>query len=1456
LQDGRIYIEKNLILYIKKILYYIIKMAESYEPSLENEASLFLNKLYTTFEGTHEEIMSKMKEHLMQNFFYIFKKINHYEGIEGYENNFYLLNYREGSPTWKEWARKGRGTILYFDKREKKFIIFKQLLQRGAEMLSRGLKSKGVQETQDSKQIEGYSESMKETDTLLNTPSENFNGVLSMKVDGSLTSISFFHHSTYQAKILRNLLNSKFGENEGLMIGKILMDISIKTGYLPVFSTQNTLFMGFHMWYYNVAVIIENMLGVKFSYLKDEIKTFRTPREGLIYLVQKYYAQIMNKLVEFIKDLEEHLGNSKCYTLLFESVCPNRTDIFGNTHTELAISYQKSLFRFLGVSFNFREISGDYLPHSDPLLQPILREHRIRDPLFWFKEDMDTNFIESILNNDLTLVIEGKKDERWFVSKNKPNNLRELDEFEPLDFEGFILYRILLNSRYDYNKLKHQYYYIFHKLNKALEKRTISHEQLLSFPDKVAVIFPALNIYRVFNSKLDGIFETILTNIRYILKTTYLATIEYEGKDFTDEMQRLLNTDPEFEKLPASFKDAYFNKRLKAERRVKMLTSKIQSLQETIRKIIIETISKNGIVISEEMLDKSKSALSLFDVKGFNIKIWEEDWKLSYDSSLPKIKEVYYPLIVDISVPQKDQSRQKDQYSEEVNIRFMTFNIMSQSMYAVINDPEDEYFFRNAHGLLKRFPTDQITEQEKRERLDRIIGVIKSVSPDILLLQEANVENKDMKMINYPENEIQITTETKLISDPTGIGFKCKNREKIRLGSKHHKQQDATKIYYNPDRFNLFLIEAGCLGRISNRKSNKYLLDQKPEGREDYSGTGYTFALLGDLKSKHRIFVFNVHVKILEWSDPDYSLVQTAKDLLMHIKLFLNDVGELNATDKLILAGDFNADNKGFYDDSDFNEPVDRNQRYWNTVLEILTVGIEAFGLGSIIEVNKGVVTSNHCTGNTGNEDDHIFVNDKFSTEVEVMKNRLFPLLRNCMGKGDYSAFMLEYSRVKSKYKTLNSRMSGEEILQITNKYIAMKEIKGVIDVNNIIRNHNLVVSDHYPKIVNLKYTPKKIREILKVQQPEEVLATTDEMEIEKKNLFFSKLKEKKSREALEGKSTLVELDAEPVSSQRVKLTPRPTTTVRTSEEGASAATAVMVQPDQRAEQLSIKPLIKIIYAFSTIGVGKNFLFERMKGELDSKGIKTIVLESDLLEKGKFGQAAALELFNHKRVNGDLVLILNKNTPPNSWSGTTKEYKQKTNTKKLKIPSFIDMLSQKESEGFDVQKYALQFPRDLEQSFSIQEYIITLKRLFKRVDHPGKVDSSDKELVLEVFAIITLKAWSKGEINKYSEYLSNYKLIIPVTWFDSDQHGFNKLLIKTPENKKLGIPAKPTDFAKSFDKLIKYVMSNRNITREGMFDSLNPMSFEDFVKEILDSKIDESFDLGLSIKNIIDSLFE
>ena len=172
------------------------------------------------------------------------------------------------------------------------------------------------------------------------------------------------------------------------------------------------------------------------------------------------------------------------------------------------------------------------------------------------------------------------------------------------------------------------------------------------------------------------------------------------------------------------------------------------------------------------------------------------------------------------------------------------------------------------------------------------------------------------------------------------------------------------------------------------------------------------------------------------------------------------------------------------------------------------------------------------------------------------------------------------------------------------------------------------------------------------------------------------------------------------------------------------------------------------------------------------------------------------------------------------------------------------MLKIKEEEGFEVQKYALQFPESLENGFSYQEYIITLKRLFNRIGHPGKVDSTNLELVIEVFARISIKAWSKSDINKFQGQLENYKKLIPFKWFEKRQDFAS--ILGTREN--------PSPIKIGIDNLIRFMNSRRKASREEIIGSLG-IPLKDFIQIINESGINEKYDLTESIETIITELF-
>jgi hypothetical protein len=1408
---------------------------ESYEQATDYLNDLYQNMKRSNPRDSFKDIISKMGDKILYDFMYTFKVSM--KTIGEIDHQFFILDYRDGSKTWHEWARKGRGTALYFDHETEKFIVLKQLLQRGTEILTNALKKRGVEETQDVVQGDlPFSRNILDTMEILDQ-NKPFPGFLSMKVDGSLTSITFLELGSEQSNQIDKLF-SVSDPNIEIIIGKKISDICKKFRMNGFMSTKGTILMGGSMIHWNLGCMVCDVLGIKWEDLKKELEDkglINNPNNaGLFHLIDKYFTEIMARLINFTK---KAMPGSQSHTLMFESVCPNRVDIFNtNTHTELAVSYKIPLFRFLGITSGFGESAGIFKPHCDPDIQKLVVKFKLNDPLFWSNERMTASQIEILLNDDLEMVINGGMSESDYIVKNKPKNSRKLNDYEPLDFEGFILYRLLPNGFYEYNKIKHHLYYTFHKLDKAIERGRVTDEYLMSLSDYVSEVFPSLKIYKVFKSKFNEIYLQAINEFRNFL------------------IEKLFILEPSEEKLVSIEPFKSTPKMLNAYIKAKTIV-RIKMIQKYIRNIlpdIIENKFKEGGIIIEANTGRTE-AENLNSKKRFNdtlngvltirnLDLVAENWVQQIEPYLGEIGKTIYPFIKG-TIESKQITSSSD---KKISLNFISFNIMSKVMYSTKNN------FVNAHGLIPRNQRDEITEEENDQRLSKVKEIISNHKADIVFLQEANE--------GWPGNVMDLG-EYQLVSDKSLFGLKCNHQYARNRKKKSHTQRDATQIFYNPERFKLLDSESGCFGRITHRRSDKMLLDPFDSGNEP-TGTGYAFGLVEDLQSGERIFLVNIHVKILDWSADNYPIDKVAAEFVQHFNLFLGEIGRVEPTDKLLIAGDFNADDRIYHGHTDYTSYDELNQRNWREFMDYVFSRFERV-FGRITEVEKGLVSSVHCKGDKGNQDDHIFINQSFDTDIVSHKNRLYPLLINCMNSYNFEEFSQRYSAKKREYQELvgNSGTTLEQIRRVSKEMQEFIDMKNAIKINNIIRRNGLAVSDHYPKIVTLTYksnTPMQITQMpetktvevrdeagpgrIKSRQVREratspprgrqvreqvtsvpIMGTVEQprgRQVRERptspprmgtieppklrsgdvysmaGLLQHQIRGRQVRERAtsppRGRQVREQVTSVPimgtveqprgrqvreqVTSAPIMGTVEPPRQVREQVTSApkqtqSATASPLFMTPTPTPQVGGKPKVLVLYPISTIGVGKNYLFDRLAPQLESENTVVYNIESDQYDKGQFGTTAAKmikEHFKKKDTKGkNVILILNKNFPPNAWK-VTKELKAlEGELKKLE----------------NVEKIGIGFPKDINSSFDENELFVTLQRVMQRRNHPKEVDGDHPNIVMLAYMAITIQAWNISNIRKEMNNLrQNYNDIKVFNWLtDSQRANISEFLRTNPK---------------------------------------------------------------------------
>ena len=410
------------------------------------------------------------------------------------ENEIIKIKYIENCRLWQpKWARHCRGVVL-MQMPNKKFVCIKSLLPRGSEILTGIHLKAGIDETQDFKNkfYDHLDDVQKDTIVRL-SKNEPIKGYLSFKCDGSLLGISLYKVGTEIYNIVSNIIDS-FGDD----FSKEVKRLSQKLGFLPVFHSQDTYFLS-NMQGYTLTSIACGFCKMQFNDLKH-LSSTNTPA-SLVYVIEPF----LKSLQTFYNALPESLS-ADAMSLSYETICENRTSAWGECHTELAIQYDKSMIRFLGLATHL-ETTPVYHPHLQ--LEETIKETGWEQPLWWSVNH--ANEIDKFIS-DLELIIVGKKTEADYLLEHPVCNTLPLQNLN-FDYEGFVFYRAIDETAdpklciLDYSKIKTNIYYKAHKFKHN------NIPELMSLSPSVDDIFPMVRTVKIFFGGLKDKLNNALIQV-------------------------------------------------------------------------------------------------------------------------------------------------------------------------------------------------------------------------------------------------------------------------------------------------------------------------------------------------------------------------------------------------------------------------------------------------------------------------------------------------------------------------------------------------------------------------------------------------------------------------------------------------------------------------------------------------------------------------------------------------------------------------------------------------------------------------------------------------------------------------------------------------------------------------------------------------------------------------------
>jgi Adenylylsulphate kinase len=434
-----------------------------------------------------------------------------------FANRVVKIKYIDNNKKWRPiWTRQCRGICMFLNN-ENKIVPIKYLLQKGAEVLTglhidaHILGTQDVENTTDS-ELSVFDDVQIDTMKRL-LRRDTINGVLSFKTDGSLLGVTVYFGE--MAKIVDQWIEL-YGDAFTKAFGQTMKTI---TGLTCVLSTQGTYFIGNDMQNYMTTAI----LGI-ISTSDDALNIAGSSPSSADFMSN--YGTCNGAIVTFCKNIATLTESNKAImlegaitscTISFEAICASRKSIWGDLHTELAVSYPNSFVRYLGMSV-CSDTSISFHPHFATI-------NSVFDEPYWWNITHSSE-IESMLT-DLSKVIRRTMTTDEYLEIHPIHNVRPVTNGY-FDFEGFVFYTVCgeshivnsdgritfgLDTVFDYGKIKTQEYYNSHKF------RPENVGYLIELAETASDIFPLTYATREFFTNVKTGLTSALLNVLDVLST-------------------------------------------------------------------------------------------------------------------------------------------------------------------------------------------------------------------------------------------------------------------------------------------------------------------------------------------------------------------------------------------------------------------------------------------------------------------------------------------------------------------------------------------------------------------------------------------------------------------------------------------------------------------------------------------------------------------------------------------------------------------------------------------------------------------------------------------------------------------------------------------------------------------------------------------------------------------------
>lgn len=429
-----------------------------------------------------------------------------------FEEKCFYIKYMEHCRIFNyKFSRQGRGSI-FIKLSSGKIVCIKNLLQRGIEYLTgvhikhNIIENENIKINEDLSYLDEHQQNTLKT-FIARTP---IDGYLSFKNDGSLSGINLYPKNSEIYNVIHDLIMKSTDPRYEFLKMLIIASIKKNLGFLPVMCTSGTLTITEAMLSYNVTSICCGMLNVNYNTLCNEAKNGLTPHKAFSkYALNNFLDSINTFWNNSPKDCQ-----SETMCLSFEAIVSNRKCAWNSFHPELAMSYDKPSYRFLGCMYNVGDKSGQFRSHFQ--LGKEIENTGWDEPMCW--KINHTIQVEDMING-LSEILQGKLTEEEFITKFPPENTSS----QIFDYEGFVFFSKMIDSEeiglindefdydVDYGKIKTEEYYKSHKF------KTKNVDFLLSLPETSLKLIPLAKAAQEFYPSLQDSLLSVARELRSTL---------------------------------------------------------------------------------------------------------------------------------------------------------------------------------------------------------------------------------------------------------------------------------------------------------------------------------------------------------------------------------------------------------------------------------------------------------------------------------------------------------------------------------------------------------------------------------------------------------------------------------------------------------------------------------------------------------------------------------------------------------------------------------------------------------------------------------------------------------------------------------------------------------------------------------------------------------------------------